>query len=49
MIAALAAQETWRAFSFGEEKLALNGIDNFGRINPQLYRGAQPEPAGSPN
>jgi tyrosine-protein phosphatase SIW14 len=45
-VTALAAQESWRAFSFGEEKLSLNGIDNFGRINPQLYRGAQPEPEG---
>ena len=42
----VAAQETWRAFSFSEEKLSLEGVDNFGRVNAQLYRGAQPDPAG---
>jgi len=44
--AALVAQETWRAFAFGEEKLSLGGIDNFGRVSSQLYRGAQPEAEG---
>jgi len=42
----LAAQETWHTFAFGEEKLSVNGIDNFGRVNAQLYRGAQPDQAG---
>jgi len=42
----LAAQETWRAYSFGGEKLSLGGVDNFGRVTAQLYRGAQPEAEG---
>ena len=45
-ITTLAAQETWRAFSFSEEKWSVEGIDNFGRVSPELYRGAQPDAAG---
>ena len=45
-VTTVAAQETWRAFSFGHEKLWLDGVDNFGRVNAQLYRGGQPDGAG---
>jgi protein tyrosine/serine phosphatase len=43
---ALAAEEVWQAFSFTGEKLSIEGVDNFGRIDRRLYRGAQPTPAG---
>ena len=42
----LAAQEVWRAASHADEKLVLQGVGNFGRMNPRLYRGAQPTDAG---
>ncbi len=45
-ITAVAAQEASRAFAFSDEKLTLAGIDNFGRVNAQLYRGAQPDSEG---
>ena len=40
--AAVAAEELWQTFSFRTEKLTLAGVDNFGRIDRRLYRGAQP-------
>jgi protein tyrosine/serine phosphatase len=38
--------ETLRAMAHADEKLSTPGVGNFGRMNPHLYRGAQPTPAG---
>ncbi len=46
VVAAVAAQEAWLAVSDWDEKLSLDGVSNFGRVNKRLYRGAQPKPAG---
>ncbi len=37
------AFETRDALAASDEKLTLDGVANFGRITPHLYRGAQPE------
>lgn len=39
-------EELYRAASHRSEKLAIDGVSNFGRMNDHLYRGAQPTPAG---
>ena len=36
----------WRDLSYRNEKLALSGVPNFGRITPRLYRGGQPSEDG---
>ena len=42
----VAAEELRRAISHREEKLSLDGVGNFGRMNTRLYRGAQPTDEG---
>jgi protein tyrosine/serine phosphatase len=37
------------ALSHRTEKLSIGGVDNFGRMNPHLYRGAQPTSEGFVN
>lgn len=44
--AGVAAKEVWRAASDWNEKISLDGVSNFGRVNSRLYRGAQPTPVG---
>lgn len=46
LTAALAAEELRCATSHLDEKLSLDGVANFGRMTPRLYRGAQPTPQG---
>lgn len=41
-----AAEELRRAVSHRDEKLSIEGVGNFGRMNDRLYRGAQPTPEG---
>lgn len=43
---AVAAEELRRAVSHRDEKLSIEGVNNFGRMNERLYRGAQPTPEG---
>jgi tyrosine-protein phosphatase SIW14 len=45
-LAVVAGQEVLWAVSHRDEKLALDGVANFGRMNDRLYRGAQPTAAG---
>ena len=45
-LAVVAGEEVRRAASHREEKLSIDGIGNFGRMNTRLYRGAQPTAAG---
>ena len=45
-VAVVAAEEVRRAASHRDEKLSIDGIANFGRMNDRLYRGAQPTAAG---
>jgi tyrosine-protein phosphatase SIW14 len=45
-IVVVAAQEAYRAISYGDEKLSIDGVSNFGRVRPRLYRGAQPSSLG---
>ena len=45
-VGVLGAQELWYSAQHADEKLTLAGIGNFGRMNPRLYRGAQPTDAG---
>src|SRR5206468_12619684 len=40
------ATELWRTVSHYDEKLYLDGVGNFGRMNAHLFRGAQPSAAG---
>ena len=44
--AAWAIDFTWRHFSYHDEKLSIQGIANFGRIKPNIYRGGQPSDEG---
>ena len=37
---------SWRDFSYTHEKLKLQGVSNFGRIAPKIYRGGQPSNEG---
>lgn len=46
---AVAAQQVATARAFREEKFALAGVANFGRMNERLYRGAQPTSDGFAN
>jgi len=46
LTAAVAAEELRCATSYLEEKIAVPGISNFGRMNARLYRGAQPTAEG---
>jgi protein tyrosine/serine phosphatase len=46
VVAAVGFQEARWALSFRHEKLSLPGVGNFGRVNPRLYRGAQPTAEG---
>jgi protein tyrosine/serine phosphatase len=46
LTAAVAAEELRCAASHSDEKLSLAGVANFGRMNGQLYRGAQPTAEG---
>ena len=41
-----AAEELWQAVSHHREKLSIQGVGNFGRMDHRLYRGAQPSSAG---
>ena len=40
------AEEVWQAVSHRSEKLSIEGVSNFGRVDDRLYRGAQPTAAG---
>ena len=42
----VAAEEVWQAVSHRSEKLSVEGVGNFGRVDHRLYRGAQPSAAG---
>jgi protein tyrosine phosphatase (PTP) superfamily phosphohydrolase (DUF442 family) len=42
----VALTECRRALSYPNEKAALDGVANFGRVSARLYRGAQPSPRG---
>jgi protein tyrosine/serine phosphatase len=44
--AALAAYRSLAASAYDGEKVTIDGIANFGRVGPHLYRGAQPSEAG---
>jgi tyrosine-protein phosphatase SIW14 len=46
---AVAAQQVATARAFREEKFALAGVGNFGRMNDRLYRGGQPTSEGFAN
>jgi protein tyrosine/serine phosphatase len=46
LTAAVGAEELRCAASYRAEKLALAGVNNFGRMNDRLYRGAQPSAEG---
>ena len=46
LTAAVGAEELRCAASYRTEKLALAGVNNFGRMNDRLYRGAQPSAEG---
>ncbi len=46
VLALVAVQEVGRAYSHADEKLAVAGVANFGRLNAHLFRGAQPTAAG---
>ena len=37
---------TWRNASYRHEKVAIEGVPNFGRIKPRLFRGGQPSEQG---
>ena len=39
---AIAASEVRRSYAASDEKLALPGVANFGRLGAHVYRGAQP-------
>ncbi len=43
---AIVANETVETLSYSDEKLAIDGVANLGRVNPRLYRGGQPSEAG---
>jgi protein tyrosine/serine phosphatase len=45
-MAVVGGQELRWSASHREEKLALAGVSNFGRVNARLYRGAQPTSPG---
>lgn len=36
----------WRNASYPHEKASIEGVPNFGKIKPRLYRGGQPSEAG---
>ena len=44
--ASVGAEEVRRAVSHRDEKLSLQGVSNFGRMDDRLYRGAQPTAEG---
>jgi protein tyrosine/serine phosphatase len=46
LAAAAAAEELRCAISHRQEKLSVEGVANFGRMDDRLYRGAQPTPEG---
>jgi len=46
LTAATAAEEVRQAVSHRDEKGTIDGVENFGRMNDRLYRGAQPTNAG---
>lgn len=46
LTAVVAAEEFRCAASHRDEKLSIDGVANFGRMNARLYRGAQPTDAG---
>jgi protein tyrosine/serine phosphatase len=46
---AIGTYEVRWALSYRSEKLSLDGVGNFGRMNAHLYRGAQPSPEGFAN
>ncbi len=46
LTAAVAAEELRCAASYREAKFSVPGISNFGKMNPRLYRGAQPTAEG---
>ena len=46
LVAVCAGEEVWWSASHRAEKLSIEGVSNFGRVNPRLYRGAQPTHAG---
>lgn len=43
---AWACDYLWRDASYPLEKLTLDGVPNFGRVKPNLYRGGQPSDEG---
>jgi len=45
-IVAIGASELRWAAADSDEKLSIEGVSNFGRMNARLYRGAQPTQAG---
>jgi tyrosine-protein phosphatase SIW14 len=46
LTAATAAEELRQAVSHRDEKSSIEGVENFGRMNDRLYRGAQPTDDG---
>ena len=46
VLLAWAIDTTWRNRSYPDEKLSIDGIDNFGRVHTKLYRGGQPSSEG---
>ncbi len=42
----IAGYELRWSLSYRQEKLSLGGVGNFGKVNPHLYRGAQPTTDG---
>jgi tyrosine-protein phosphatase SIW14 len=46
VITAIGASELRWALADSDEKLSIEGVSNFGRVNVRLYRGAQPTQAG---
>jgi tyrosine-protein phosphatase SIW14 len=46
LVAGLAAAELHSVLSYRNEKGSIEGVENFGRIDSQIYRGAQPTTDG---